>query len=406
MSIVRIYAAEGAPVSEQPIEMVERKGIGHPDTICDGIMEHISVALSGEYRRHFGRILHHNVDKGLLVAGRAERRFGGGRVLEPMRLIVGDRASIGTPSEHLDVSGIAIEAAKGWMRKHLPNVDPDAHVRYQVELRPGSEALVGLFDQERNASEVLGANDTSVGVGYAPLTETERLVLETERYLNGAQFKKLFPATGQDAKVMGLRIEGSLDLTVAIPLLDRCITRESEYFEIREACRRELLEWLQRRLKTLERVGVELNALDRPGRGLAGMYLSVTGTSAEDADSGQVGRGNRLNGLIPHNRPQSSEATAGKNPVSHVGKIYNVLAHRVAADIYNEVAGLNEVTLWLLSRIGEPVDRPQAVAVRVHLKDGVGLPEVRELIQERIEGALAEIPSLCLALAEGRYTLE
>ena len=68
------------------------------------------------------------------------------------------------------------------------------------------------------------------------------------------------------------------------------------------------------------------------------MYLTLLGTSAEQGDSGQVGRGNRVCGLISLNRPMSVEAAAGKNPVSHVGKIYNVLAHELAMRIYAESA--------------------------------------------------------------------
>lgn len=136
---------------------------------------------------------------------------------------------------------------------------------------------------------------------------------------------------------------------------------------------------------------------------MAGMYLSVTGTSAEDADSGQVGRGNHVNGLIAFQRPQSSEAAAGKNPVSHVGKIYNVLAHQLAGEIYERVPGLRDVTVWMVSRIGQPVDRPQATAVRVYVKPGVRLQDVQGAIRERVERALAELPSFARKLAQGQY---
>lgn len=39
---------------------------------------------------------------------------------------------------------------------------------------------------------------------------------------------------------------------------------------------------------------------------MGGMYLTVLGTLAEDADSGEVGLGNQVNGLIPMNRPSGS----------------------------------------------------------------------------------------------------
>ena len=57
------------PLEKQRIEIVERKGLGHPDYICDAVMDHISIRLSKEYLEKAGSILHHNVDKSLLAAG-------------------------------------------------------------------------------------------------------------------------------------------------------------------------------------------------------------------------------------------------------------------------------------------------------------------------------------------------
>lgn len=132
------------------------------------------------------------------------------------------------------------------------------------------------------------------------------------------------------------------------------------------------------------------------------MYLTVLGTSADGADCGQVGRGNRVNGVIPLNRPVSSEAAAGKNPVSHVGKIYNALAHRMAEKIYSEVPGIREVYVWLLSRIGEPIDRPRAAAVQLILERGVRLSEVRGQVRDVVDGELGGIQKFCEDLAYGR----
>ncbi len=53
------------------VEVVERKGAGHPDTICDALAETLSRNLCREYQSRFGYILHHNVDKALLCGGRA-----------------------------------------------------------------------------------------------------------------------------------------------------------------------------------------------------------------------------------------------------------------------------------------------------------------------------------------------
>jgi S-adenosylmethionine synthetase len=362
-------------------------------------MEKISQALSKAYLEKFGRILHHNCDKGLLVAGQAEQRLGGGRILEPMRLIIGDRA---TMVKEFDVGEIAVETAKSWFRINLPEVDPIGNLTYQVELKGGSDELTGIFHE---TSTVAAANDTSAAVGYAPLSETEQLVLDAERFLNGSEFKRRFPASGQDVKIMGVRTRDELDLTVAMPLLDRYIDSEAAYFRQKEEMRADLGAFLTPHLTQLRRVNVSLNTLDRLGVGPAGMYLSVLGTSAENADSGQVGRGNQVNGLIALNRPRGSEAAAGKNPVSHVGKIYSVLTHLLAKRIYQEIGGLAQVIVWLCSRIGAPINEPQIAAVQVTLEPGTKLTDVAGPVREMVERELDSLPIFCRRLAEGEYSL-
>ncbi len=195
---------------------MERKGAGHPDQICDCVMDAISVALSQAYLEEFGTILHHNIDKGLLAAGRVNKVFGGGEVLEPMELTIGDRATFSASGKEIPVQEIALSAARDWIRGHLRGVDPDRHLSYRLKLAPGSQELADIFARP---GEVRGANDTSAAVGYYPLSPTEQAVLALERELNSDSFKRRFPETGEDVKVMGLRLRDELDLTVAMPLI-------------------------------------------------------------------------------------------------------------------------------------------------------------------------------------------
>jgi len=160
-----------------------------------------------------------------------------------------------------------------------------------------------------------------------------------------------------------------------------------------------------KRYKGFEALQVHLNTLDQPGRGVNGVYLSLLGTSAEDADSGQVGRGNRVNGLISMNRPMGTEAAAGKNPVSHVGKIYSVLAHHIARKIYEQSDGIKEVYLLLLSRIGEPIDRPAMAAVQVLLEKGRHISEIAATAEEICALELARIDQFCRELGRGAYPI-
>lgn len=389
------------PIEQQRVEIVERKGLGHPDSMCDAIMDNVSVKLCIEYLRKVGSILHHNADKSLLVAGDVEPSFGGGKVKEPMLLILGDRATREADGIKIPVEDLAVQATKEWIKSNLRFVDPEKHVKYRVELKPGSPELVDIF---KRTGKVLGANDTSAAVGYAPMTRLERIVLKTEEYANSPSFKKKFPESGEDIKVMGLRKNDDLNLTISMPLIDRYVKDEGDYFRKK----REILEDIQMYVKTnvtFDEVNVDLNTLDAKGRGVGGVYLSVLGTSAESADSGEVGRGNRVNGIIPLNRPTCSEAAAGKNPVSHVGKIYNLLTHRIANNIHQKVPGLEEVYIWLLSQIGKPIDQPAIAAAQVVLQSGNSLESVEKSIEEVVDAELANIDKFTMDLAHGRIPI-
>jgi S-adenosylmethionine synthetase len=388
------------PIEKQRIEIVERKGVGHPDYMCDAIADRISVSLSKEYLKEAGAILHHNVDKSLMVAGETELRFNGGMVKQPILFVIGDRATSKYDGRRIDTRDIAIKAAKAWFKQNMRFIDPEKHVKYQAELKQGS---VGLMDIFKRKGHVLGANDTSAAVGYAPTTRTEKIVLNTERYLNSKEFKERFPETGEDIKVMGFRNSNDLNLTVAMAFVDRFISSEKDYFEKKQ----KILDEINRYVAVntdFELVDVQLDTLDVRGRGLGGLYLTVLGTSADSGDSGQVGRGNRVNGLISLNRPFCSEAASGKNPVSHVGKIYNFLTFKIAQHVYEEIPELEEVYIWLLSRIGSPIDHPAVATAQVVLKGNNHIDKVRHEINNVLDDELENIDKFCMELAEGKIS--
>ncbi|MEK7772951.1 MAG: methionine adenosyltransferase [Deltaproteobacteria bacterium] len=386
------------PVAQGAVEIVERKGVGHPDSICDSAMDRVSVALSREYIKRFGAVLHHNIDKGLLVAGQVEKTFGHGRVIRPMEFIIGDRATFKAGKASIPVARIARDTVAEWFRENLRNVDVKRDVKIRVALQPGSVELADIFARKGG---IRGANDTSASVGYAPLTPTERVVLETERFINSPAFKLRFPETGEDVKVMGIRRGKDLDITAACPLLAGLVRSEKEYFQKKAAIYRAIRGFLS--AFQFDRVTLNLNTLDAKGHGVGGVYLTLLGTSAEDADSGQVGRGNRVNGVISLNRPMGTEAAAGKNPVSHVGKIYTVLAHRIAGEIYERTEGISEVYVWLLSQIGSPIDEPKCVYIKVIPGKGMDKRAVKRTASLIVEEFLSGIAAFTGELARGEH---
>lgn len=395
---ISIEELKSSPVEKQQVELVERKGKGHPDSICDAIMEKVSVALCKEYKNVFGKIAHHNIDKALLVAGKSSPKIGGGTIDEPMRLVFGDRAVYEYKDKKIPVGEIAIETAKSWFREQLRFVDPLKHVIYQNEIKPGSPELMDIFDRE-----VIGANDTSASVGYAPFTETEKIVINIEKHLNSKKFKEKFPECGEDIKVMAYRQKRNLTLTIAMAFVDRFIDNEKKYFTRKKEIRLAISDFISKNNLNFDKLNIDINTLDDPKRGEEGMYLTVLGTSAEGADCGQVGRGNRVNGVIALNRPMSTEAAAGKNPISHVGKIYNVLSHKIADKVYKEISGIHEVYIWLCSQIGKPIDKPLIASAQLVLKPGVDIKNIKTNIESVIEEELKNIYKFTDELSQGKY---
>jgi len=371
------------PVYEQDAEIVERKGIGHPDTICDNLAEELSVALSKLYIERFGAIMHHNVDKALLVGGEANPVFGGGEVISPIEIYLVGRALKEFEGNTLPVEELAVEVARNWIKENIRNLDPDRHVIIKPRIKPGSKDLVDLFLRFQQKGEVPLANDTSFGVGYAPLDDVERIVFETEQLLNAPSFKDENPYVGEDIKVMGVRIGNRIRLTIACAFVSKYVKDVKDYLEKKEYIRKtveEMATGLTRR-----EVEVFVNTADDPERG--SVYITVTGTSAEQGDDGQVGRGNRVNGLITPYRPMSLEAAAGKNPVSHIGKIYNVVANIIADRVVNEVEEVEEAYCYLVSQIGKPINEPQVCDVKVRTKKDIkGIEEpIRRIVNEELD---------------------
>jgi S-adenosylmethionine synthetase len=394
---VHLGLIESPSPAAAPFEIVERKGVGHPDTICDALTEALSHALCRFYIERFGLILHHNVDKALLWGGAARPAFGGGEVVAPIELYIAGRATRDARGVAVPVEALAVETSRAWLRANVPALDPERHVRIHTLIRPSSPDLVALFERQRSAGVAL-ANDTSFGVGFAPLDPLERAVLSVERRLNAPATRAAHPEVGPDVKVMGMRAGDAMRLTVACAQVGRHLRDLADYFAAKARVRALALE-AAREVAGAADVEVAVNTAD--GETAESVYLTVTGTSAEGGDDGQVGRGNRVNGLITPYRPMSLEAAAGKNPVTHVGKLYNLLAGRIAHAIADGVPGVLEAQCYLLSRIGAPIDAPQVFDVRLRLADPGALASLRARVEAIAHDELAGIHHLWMRVLAG-----
>ena len=394
---VRVEPVAGRAVEDQAVEIVERKGLGHPDSICDGIAEHVSRALARAYLDRVGTVLHYNTDETQLVAGRAAPAFGGGEVLEPIYLLITGRATKQYGDRKIPADAIALRAAREYVERHFPFLEFGTNLVVDVKLGEGSGDLQQVFGED--GIQVPMANDTSFGVGHAPLTETERIVLETERQLNG-WYGDDTPAVGQDVKVMGKREGDRIDVTVAAAVVDRYVDDIDEYDAAVDGIR-EFVRGLAGDI-TDRALEVHVNTADDYESG--SIYLTTTGTSAEQGDDGSVGRGNRANGLITPNRSMSMEATSGKNPVNHIGKIYNLLATEVAGTVVEEVDGIREIRVRLLSQIGQPIDRPHVADASLVTDENVEVGDVESEVAAIVDRELADVTSITERVIDGDLT--
>ncbi|PSP49300.1 S-adenosylmethionine synthetase [Halobacteriales archaeon QH_1_68_42] len=393
---VRVQRAAGLAVEDQEVEIVERKGLGHPDSICDGVAEAVSRALASEYIERYGTVLHYNTDETQLVAGESATAFGGGEVLEPIYLLIVGRATKEYEGETFPAETIALEAAREYLTENFPYLDVGSDIVVDVSLGEGSGDLQTVFGEE---GAVPMANDTSYGVGHAPLTETEQVVYNVERRLNG-EYAADNPVVGQDIKVMGKREGDRMDVTVAVGTVDRYVSGLDEYRETIEAVREYAHDIATD--YTDRAVEVSVNTADNYDEG--SIYLTTTGTSAEHGDDGSVGRGNRANGLITPNRPMSMEATSGKNPVNHIGKIYNLLSTEIAESVVDEVDGIRQLQIRLLSQIGRPIDEPHVADASVVTEEGVAVPEVEHEIEAAIDEELAAVTDVTQRVIDGELS--
>lgn len=397
---INVTTLNQTPIEEQEIEIVERKGIGHPDSISDGLAQAVSNALCKEYQAKLdGRIAHHNTDEVQITAGSAKIGFGGGEITKKIDILLTGRATKEYHGIKIDAEGVAIKAAKEFLNETLINFDADENANVEAKLGEGSGDLVDVFDRKEQMPK---SNDTSFGVGFAPFSLTETLVLKTEELLNSKEFKKQYPAVGEDIKVMGLREKGKnkLTLTIAAALIAKYINSLEDYEKVKTQIKDEVSK-LVNEVKTSD-IDVEIcvNTGDaEKAEKEEDCYLTITGTSAEMGDDGSVGRGNRCNGLITPNRPMSMEATSGKNPVNHVGKLYNLLSNKMANAIYDQIEEVQQVHIVILTQIGQPIDEP-VVDARV-ITTGCPLEDIKDKIEAVINEELDNIRDITPAVING-----
>lgn len=368
-----------------PMEIVERKGIGHPDTVCDIVSDLTMSAYSEALGKKLGGVPNGSFDKVAVAGGVAILGFNACEVVTPPTYyLLGKAMEVDGSTDYMEpiFRGSVDHAVKTIfglevLEGYRPNITVDVNSGIGAEhdadfYKAGRKSLNSLWDYRLS-------NDTVACSGWYPFTKHERLTVTLENFINGEEFKGAFPETGTDVKILTRYIDNETYLTICIPFIAKATPSELFY----TAKKREIESVISNYVN--ERVGkatIALNTKDIPGKG----YLTVYGSAMDKGDRGMTGRGNRYPGLISVTRPSGVEAYSGKNPNNHSGRIYTKLAFDIARAIFEEtgVAGC----VFITADNGAKLTEPSSVRVIQNGKDVTA--QHKESIHQQLESNLNE----------------
>ncbi|MET7344635.1 methionine adenosyltransferase [Streptomyces sp. NPDC005547] len=355
------------------VEVVERKGIGHPDTLADGIAELASIRYSQYCLANFGAVLHHNLDKVAVLGGRA--RFGDrdGIYDRPVRVVFGGRISTSFDGRVIPVREILEGAAAEQLRAALPGYEritwAARHETTDSSKFPYWFAPRGLEDLPERPRAF--SNDTAFLVGTSPRTTAETVALLAEAWF------RCQPWAGSDIKALVIRTGRALNVTVCVPAVAGHLASSAELDDAVADTVLTLTAQLRERLDGPV-TGVCNTRNTRRGP-LSGQYFTVSGSAIDYGEDGLVGRGNARSGLITPGQQAGNEALFGKNPAYHVGKVGGWLVDEAARALAEKTgAPCRVAVMW---RNGDPYPEPASLDIAASHTDPAHADVVSEVLQ-------------------------
>ncbi len=316
-------------------EIVERKGLGHPDTLADTIAEQVSVEYSKYCLENFGYVLHHNVDKVCIMGGLSKVDWGYAEILEPVRVLVNGRISASFEGKKIPIEEIIRKSVHKTLSKALPKLNLEKKlviINKSTQYSRNPNWFYPRFKEDLPEYKSRVTNDTSAVVGFWPKTLAETITLELEALFYNRDESPKYDFIGQDIKIMVIRDKNVFNITMCIPFFAQHISSYKNYEVKKNFIYGILNDYLKERLKG-KKFNLFINTQDQNVRDkttVRKLYFVATGSSTDFGEEGCVGRGNNRTGFIPMKRAYSMEAAWGKNPVYHVGKVYGLIVDEMA----------------------------------------------------------------------------
>lgn len=394
-----IYVNKKKNIDNQNFEVVETKGKGHPDNICDTLAEKISANYSNYCLENYGIILRHMIDKLSVLGGGSKVKFNGGEMISPIKILVNGRFTDIHNNQKIDYMKIVNETIKKYFHELFPMIDieKDLLIIDNTHHNEGPGVVYNYDDTTKNERvkffEVVNdedlsrhnnhnrCNDTSTTVSYYPMSKLEKTVLNIEQLLNSDNYKKLKPWVGNDIKVMGIRKEKEIEITSCVPLISKYVKDIEDYKEKLSEVKKDIENEIKKQFKNCD-IMIYLNTRDDYENN--DLYMTLTGSAVESGDEGAVGRGNRSRGVIPFSRNFSMEAACGKNPVYHTGKLFTAIGDIISQKIYEKYKVEN--TVYCTSKMGDSISNPWNISVELNKKlSKEQLDDINDMINEIIE---------------------
>ena len=405
----------GMGIDDRLFEVVETKGKGHPDNICDTLAEKISGVYSKYCLDRYGVILRHMIDKLSILGGGSKVSFGHGEMICPIKILINGRFTDRYKDEIIDYMAIVRSTIIDYFNELFPLLDTNKYLEiidnthhnegpgvvYDDKGETKNERkkffeVVDYLDSKRH-NNYNRCNDTSTTVSYFPMSKLERLVLLIEQTLNSDDYKKMYPWIGTDIKVMGIRKDKTIEITSCVPLIAKYVLNVNDYVKKLEFVEKLIREMAVKEFSNHD-INIYLNTRDNIETN--DLYLTVIGSAVESGDEGAVGRGNRSRGVIPFSRNFSMEAPCGKNPVYHTGKLFTVIGDIISEKIYNELNLENVV--FCTSKMGDAIINPWNVSVEVN---GNLTKEIRLRINEIVNETINDHKNISVDIINGVWKM-